>query len=171
MRAFGILTVLCIFAVGCKKQPKSTEPDTPPPKYVSSGGGPVAANQNGNLTVSGGQGAIQAPRMAAARTVNNAQLRDLHLSMSQSYLIDNKVPTVNEIMQEAQRNSQLLPLLKEEVVILTGATRGDQVWAYTQYPQRAGEHYVITSTGVEQLSPDDLRKRLEQQGAPIKMSK
>src|SRR5262245_54041506 len=124
MRSLGILTLLLV-VVGCKKQSKPTEPDSPPPKYVSSVGGPTAPNQNGNLTVSGGQGAIQAPRMAAARTVNNAQLRDLHLSMSQSYLIDNKVPSKDEIMQEAQKNSQLLPLLKEEVVILTGATRGE----------------------------------------------
>ena len=109
--------------------------------------------------------------MAAARTVNNAQLRDLHLSLSQSWLIDNHLPTVDEIMKGAEQNSQLMPLLKEEVVILTGATRGDQVWAYTKYPQRAGDHYVITSQGVEQMNPDDLRKRLEQQGAPIKMLK
>src|SRR5262249_7500939 len=124
--------------VGCKKGEKATQPDSKPVPYVSSGGGPTTPNQNGNLTVTGGQGAIQAPRMAAARTVNEAQMRDLHLSMSQSWLIDNKVPSVNEIMQEAQKNSQLLPLLKEEVIILTGATRGDQIWAYTQYPQRAG---------------------------------
>jgi hypothetical protein len=171
MRAIGILLVLSLVAAGCKKQSKPTELDSAPPKYVSSGGGSAAPNQSGNLTVSGGQGAIQAPRMAAARAVNNAQLRDLHLSMSQSYLVDNKLPSKDEIMQEAQKNSQLFPLLKEEVVILTGATRGDEIWAYTQYPQRAGDHYVITSQGVDQMSPEVLRKRLEQQRASIKMSK
>jgi hypothetical protein len=171
MRVIGILMVLCLVAAGCKKKSKPMEPDSTPPKHVSSGGGPAAPNQSGNLTVSGGQGAIQAPRMAAARTVNNAQLRDLHLSMSQSYLVDNKVPSKDEIMQEARKNSQLFPLLKEEVVILTGATRGDEIWVYTQYPQRAGDHYVITSQGVDQMSPEVLRKRLEQQRAPIKMSK
>jgi len=138
---------------------------------VSSGGGLTAPNQNGNLTVTGGQGAIQAPRMAAARTVNDAQMRELHLAISQSFLIDNHLPSSDEIMKMTRQNSQLQPLLKEEVIILTGATRGDQVWAYTRYPQQAGAHYVLTQQGVEHLSPDDLRKRLEVQGAPIKMAK
>ncbi len=159
------------FTAGCKKQPKETPPDTAPPPHVSSTGSAVAPNQNGNLSVTGGQGAIQGPRMAMAREVNQAQLKDLHLSMFQTWQIDNRLPMANEVMQEAKQNPQLLPLLKEEVIILTGATRGDQVWAYTQYPQRAGEHYVITQQGVEQMSPDVLRKRLESQGAPIKMSK
>jgi hypothetical protein len=171
MWPFRILFVVTVATLGCKKQPKSTQPDSDPPKHVSSGGGAVAPNQNGNLTVTGGQGAIQAPPMAAARTVNNAQLRDLHLSLSQNFLIDNTLPKPDEIMKEAQSNRQLYPLLKEEVVILTGATRGDQIWAYTQYPQRAGEHYAVTQQGVEQMSPEDLRKRLEQQRAPVKLSR
>jgi hypothetical protein len=166
-----MLTVaMACFAAGCK-QSKPTNPDTaPPPPYVSSGGGPAAPNQQGNLTVTGGQGAIQAPRMAIAREVNHAQLKDLHLSMFQTWQLDNRVPGKDEVMKDAQQNPQLLPLLKGEVIILTNATRGDQIWAYTQYPQRAGDHYVITQQGVEQMSPDVLRKRLEAQGAPIKLS-
>ena len=147
---------------------------TPPPKPVSSMGGTggvVAPNQNGNLTVTGGQGAIQSPRMAAARTINNAQLRDLHLSMSQAFLLDNRLPAPADVMKEAQQNPQLFPLLKDEVIILTGTNRGDGVWAYTQYPQRMGEHYVITQGGVVQMSPEELRKRLERQQSPVKMAK
>src|SRR5205823_13402597 len=140
--------------------------------YVSSGGGgPAAPNQQGNLTVTGGQGAIQSPRMAAARLVNQEQLKQLHLSMFQTWSLDNRVPTAAEVMQEARQNSQLLPLLKEEVIILTGTNQADGVWAYSQYPQRAGDHYVVTRQGVEQMSPDELRKRREQQKSPIKMSK
>jgi hypothetical protein len=170
MRSLIIMLVLTL-AAGCKKKPTDTSPDSPPPPHVSSVGGVGAPNQNGNLTVTGGQGAIQSPRMAAARLVNEAQLKDLHLSMSQTWLIDNRLPTPSDVMQEARQNSQLLPLLKEEVIVLTGATRGEQIWAYTQYPQRAGDHYVVTLQGVEQLSPEELRKRLEAQGAPIKMAK
>ncbi|MDB5306526.1 MAG: hypothetical protein JWO38_728 [Gemmataceae bacterium] len=143
---------------------------TPPPR-VSSVGGPVAPNQNGNLTVTGGQGAIQAPRMAAARTINNAQLKDLHLSMFQTWSLDNRVPSADEVMKEAQQNPQLYPLIKEEVIILTGTSRGDGVWAYSQYPQRMGDHYVITQQGVAQMAPEELRKRLEQQKSPVKLGK
>jgi len=177
MRAIAFVTLVLAVAVaaGCKKKPKETSPDSePPPKFVSSTGGAVAPNQNGNLSVSGGgsgYGAVQAVRKAAARTVNDAQMKDLHLSLFQTWQLDNRLPTAKEIMEEAKRNPQLLPLLQEEVIILTGANRGDQIWAYTQYPQRAGEHYAITSQGVEQMAPEVLKARLEQQGAPVKLSK
>lgn len=171
MRSLAFVALVVALA-GCNKKPKPAQPDTEPPKHVSSGGGALAPNQSGNLSVSGGGGgAVQATRKAAARTVNDAQMKDLHLSLSQAFLIDNRLPTAKEILDEARKNPQLLPLLQEEVIILTGATRGDQVWAYTQYPQRAGEHYVITSQGVEQIPPEALRGRLEQQGAPVKLAK
>ena len=135
--------VMAVVALGCGKKP-AKEPggdSTPPPiggalpatlpssgspaasdpKFVSSASGsnPVNPNQSGNLTVKGGEG-VQSPRMAAARTINNAQMKQLHLSMFQTFQLDNRVPDVNEIMQEAKQNRQLLPLLSEEVVILTG---------------------------------------------------
>ena len=171
------IVLLAVFAVaitlGCNKSKPTTQDTLPPPPtpYVSSGGGPAAPNQQGNLTVHGGEGAIQAPRMAAARLVNQIEMNQLYTSMFQTWLGDNRVPTNDEMMKEARQNPQMLPLLRDEVIILAGATRGDQVWAYTQYPQRAGEHYVITQQGVEQMSPEVLRKRLEAQGASIKMSK
>lgn len=178
MRRTMFVAVLMTAALGCKKEKKEANkggPDITPPAatYVSSVGGnnPVNPNQSGNLSVTGGQGAIQSPRMAAARTVNDVQLQQLHLSMSQTFLLDNRVPDINEIMQEARQNSQLFPLLKEEVIILTGTKDGNAVWAYTQYPQRNGNHYVIVSSGRVEMSPEDLRKRLEQERAPIKMSR
>ena len=187
----SMVLLIAIAALGCGKKP-AKEPGgdtTPPPaagsttpssgspagsdsKYVSSASGsnPVNPNQSGNLTVKGGEGAIQSPRMAAARTINNAQMKQLHLSMFQTFQLDNRVPDINEIMQEAKQNRQLLPLLIEEVVILTGTKSGDGVWAYSQYPQRSGNHYAITQQGVSEMSPEDLRKRLQQQMSTIKMS-
>ena len=153
---------------GARRNPA---PAPPPPKYSSSVGGVTAPNQSGNLTVTGGQGAIQSPRMAAARTVNNVQLTQLHLSMFQTWQLDNRVPSLEEITNEAKQNPQLYPLIKDEVIILTGTNRGDGVWAYTRFPQRMNEHYVIISTGVVQMAPEELRKRLEQQGSTIKMEK
>ena len=193
MRAHSFMVLLmALVAMGCGKKP-AKEPgadsapppaagSTPPssgspagsdPKFVSSASGsnPVNPNQNGNLTVKGGEGAIQSPRMAAARTINNAQMKQLHLSMFQTFQLDNRVPDVNEIMQEAKQNRQLLPLLTEEVVILTGTKNGDGVWAYSQYPQRNGNHYVVTQQGVSEMSPSDLKQSLEQQMSVVKMSK
>ena len=195
MRAHLFMALLmAVVALGCGKKP-AKEPggdSTPPPiggalpatlpssgspaasdpKFVSSASGsnPVNPNQSGNLTVKGGEG-VQSPRMAAARTINNAQMKQLHLSMFQTFQLDNRVPDVNEIMQEAKQNRQLLPLLSEEVVILTGTKNGDGVWAYSQYPQRNGNHYVVTQQGVNEMSPDDLKTRLEQQMSTVKMSK
>ena len=175
--------LMTVVLSGCGKTPKKDNgPDNnplpqpgvgspEPPKYVSSAGGnnPVNPNQSGNLTVKGGEG-VQSPRMAAARTINNAQLKQLHLSMFQTFQLDNRVPDITEVMNEAKQNRQLLPLLQEEVVILTGTKLGDGVWAYSQYPQRNGNHYVVTQQGVSEMSPADLRNRLTQEKSPIKMS-
>ena len=190
-KAIFVGAVMAVVALGCGKKP-AKEPggdSTPPPaagsttpssgtpaasdpKFVSSASGsnPVNPNQSGNLTVKGGEG-VQSPRMAAARTINNAQMKQLHLSTLQAFLSENRVPDVNEIMQEAKQNRQLLTLLTEEVVILTGTKNGDGVWAYSQYPQRNGNHYVVTQQGVNEMSPADLKTRLEQQMSVVKMSK
>jgi hypothetical protein len=172
MRTIAILLAF-VLLTGCKKS-KPTHADSDPPKHVSTVGGPTGPNQNGNLSVSGsgsGFGAPQAVRKAGARIANKIELDQLRLSLAQSWLIDNHLPTPAEIMKEYQQNPQVSPLLKEEVVILTGATRGDQIWAYTQYPQQGGEHFVVTNQGVENMAPEVLRARLEQEKAPIKLSK
>jgi glycerophosphoryl diester phosphodiesterase len=109
--------------------------------------------------------------MAAARTINNVQLTQLHLSMFQTWQLDNRVPSLEEITNEAKQNPQLYPLIKDEVIILTGTNRGDGVWAYSRFPQRMNDHYVVTAQGVSQMAPAELQKRLEQQGSPIKMDK
>ena len=190
-KSLFVWALMAVVALGCGKKP-AKEPggdSTPPPaagsttpssgtpaasdpKFVSSASGsnPVNPNQSGNLTVKGGEG-VQSPRMAAARTINNAQMKQLHLSMFQTFQLDNRVPDVSEIMQEAKQNRQLLTLLTEEVVILTGTKNGDGVWAYSQYPQRNGNHYVITQQGVSEMSPADLKTRLDQQMSAVKMSK
>jgi hypothetical protein len=187
LRLLSLLSM--VSALGCGKGPvKEKGADTAPPpaagtnqpvgtpgpgdpKFVSSAGGsnPVIPNQNGNLTVKGGEG-VQSPRMAAARTINNAQLKQLHLGMFQAWQLDNAVPGINETMAEAKQNRQLLPLLQEEVVILTGTKLGNGVWAYSQYPQRNGNHYVVLSEGVVEMSPTDLKSRLMRELSPIKMS-
>jgi len=172
--------VMVLVALGCGKGPvkekggDTTPPPaagTPDPKFVSSAGGtnPAIPNQNGNLTVRGGEG-VQSARMAAARTINNAQLKQLHLGMFQTWLSDNAMPGINEIMADVKQNRQLLPLIQEEVVILTGTKLGNAVWAYSQYPQRNGNHYVVLSEGVVEMSPTDLKSRLTQEKSPIKMS-
>ena len=186
---FRLLSLLSMLAaLGCGKGPvkeKSGDTTPPPaagtsqpvgtpgpsdPKFVSSAGGtnPVIPNQNGNLTPKGG--VIGGTRAAAARTVNDAQLRDLHLMMSQAFLLDNAMPGINEVMNEVKQNRQLLPLLQEEVVILTGTKLGSGVWAYSQYPQRNSNHYVVLSEGVVEMSPTDLKSRLMREMSPIKMS-
>lgn len=176
MRVLVMLAVaMTVALVGCGQKAKNQPADTgapPDPKHVSSVGGsnPVNPNQSGNLTGTGGQGAIQSTRTAAARTVNMVQLKQLHLSMFQTWQLDNRVQTANEVMQEARQNPQLLPLLTEEVIILTRTTRGDGVWAYTQYPQRSGSHYVVTQQGVVEMAPDDLKNRLQQQMSPVKLA-
>ncbi len=172
MRSVTILLML-ILATGCKKKSKDTQPDSPPPPPASSGGGAGIINQQGDLTVSGaGSGVgLQGPRKAAARIANRVQLDQLYKSMFTTYTIDNRVPNLDEVMADARQNSQLMTLIKDEVIFLTGSTLGDGIWAYTQFPQQAGNHFVVTRTGVEDMAPDELKRRLEQQKSAVKLSK
>lgn len=171
MRTLVCVAILAM-SVGCNKPPRFTGPsgDTQPtgqPQPQSTN--KTYSNPQGNLT--GGSGGIFAPRTAAARAVNQAQLRDLHLSMSQTFLLDNRVPSKDEIMKDAQMNPQLLPLLKDEIIVLTGTTSGDGIWAYTMYPQKAQEHFVVTKAGVVQMTADDLKRQLELQKSEVKLAK
>jgi hypothetical protein len=156
-----------VLASGCSKKAKTE------PANNTGGGGPNIVNQGGNLTVRGGEGAIQAPRMAAARTANEVELRDLHLGIFQAMQADpnETPPDLNEVKEIVRQNAKLAAHVKEEIVILTGSQQKDGVFAYTQWPQRMDQHYVVTKQGVEMMPAAELKKRLEAQKSPVKLSK
>jgi hypothetical protein len=168
MRSLLTLAVaVTLLAAGCKKAMDNVAKDA----SLGPNEKPKIIDTTGNLT-GGSGGAIQATRKAAARTVNMAQLDQLSKSIQTLMTLDpsNKVPTLSAIQQEIRQNGQLMGLINEDVIVLTGFTGADGVWAYTQWPQRANNHYVITRSGVVDMDQAALRQTLQTQKSPIKLS-
>jgi len=145
---------------------------TAPTRGGEEASGSKIVGTKGNLSVKGGEG-FGAPRAAAGRVLNQAELKDLHLGIFQSMQLDpgENPPGLEEVKQIVQQNSKMQKLVADEVVILTGSREKTGVFAYTQYPQRGGRHYVVTRSGVEEMEPAELKPRLEAQQSPIKMAK
>jgi type II secretory pathway pseudopilin PulG len=163
MKRLATLMMAGLVLAGCKKLTDTTPDPDEKPQIIPKG--------TGNLSVGNGSGgASQAVRKAAARTANDAQLNQLHLFISQAYSLNDRVPNANEIMQEIRTDGQLVALIKEEVIILTNNTQPEGIWAYTQWPQRNANHYIVTRSGRQEMSPADLRQALQAQGTTPKLS-
>jgi hypothetical protein len=169
MKRLAILFVLFVLPLGCKKamdkisDDAKLQPDEKP-QIIPKGGG--------DLT-SGSGGATQGVRNAAARTVNDVALKNLHDAISISESVDGAMPTADAIKKDkaVTQDKQLVGLINDEVIILTGAKNKDGIWAYTQWPQRAGEHYIIKASGRDSMPAAELEKALKAQGSPVKLQK
>lgn len=159
-------------SVASNDKPKPNTTPTPKPSGGGDASGSKFVSTKGNLTVKGGEGGFRAPLIAAGRVVNLAELKDLHLGIFQAMQLDpNEMPPdLTEVKEIVRQNSKTQKLLADEVVILTGSRNKTGIFAYTQWPQRAGKHYVVTRQGVEEMAPADLKKRLEDEGSPVKLS-
>jgi hypothetical protein len=113
----------------------------------------------------GSGGAAQAVRQAAVRTVNRNELNNIRLFIDTASAVG-QMPTRQEIMQSLQRDAQATyKLVEEGVIILTGTRSRENIWAYTYNPQTAaGEHLVVTASGIEQITTQRLTQMLKQQG-------
>jgi hypothetical protein len=114
----------------------------------------------------GGGGAYQAVRTAVKRTVNENELKNLHLFIETASGASGRMPGYQEIMAALQREApKTAKHIEDGDIVLTGARTREGIWAYTKDPQSvAGEHLVLTSSGIERMPPATLRQRLQQQG-------
>lgn len=194
MRQLVILNVIvCIVTLGCGKSKSrdmvseqrngvavsrtdtptaATEKNTTQTRLGNDPTESKLVNTKGNLTVKGGEGGIRAPLLAAARTVNLAELKDLHLAIFQAITLDpgETPPDLAEVQQMVRQNHKLQKLVADGVVILTGSREKSGIFAYTQWPQRGGRHYVVVKEGVVEMEPNALQKQLESQGSVVKLS-
>jgi hypothetical protein len=136
--------LLVVSLIGCSKKPKK-EPSPPPSKSKPVIPGPVGG--------------------AVRRVVAMNDMSQLHLFIENASLATGRMPTQQQILAELQRPApNLYALLNDKSVILTGVRAREGIWAYTQEPQHGGDHIVISSSGVQRMSPQALRQRLQQQG-------
>lgn len=168
MKRLTLLALLVLAPLGCKKALDKIGDDAKPgeneqPRVVPKGTGDL----------SGGGGATQSVRKAAARTVNDHYLSQLHqmIVATMTEDVDGRVPDANRIMEEIKNVGPLNNMVKDEIVILTNNRDPQGIWAYTKWPQRAGKHYVITASGRGEMSPAELTRALETQRSTVKLEK
>lgn len=160
MKRLAIL-LACLALAGCKKAMSKLEEDTQLGKDEKV----KLVNRQGDLTVGGGGGAVQAVRKAAARTINFNDLDQIHKLIYAAEIANGSIPNAQQILQDIrQAANKLAAGIDEGIIILTNNTQREGILAYTQWPQRANEHYVIRLSGVTSMARSDLETALRNQG-------
>jgi hypothetical protein len=161
---------LVVLTAGCKKASNtSTSTQTTPTSNASSGNefaahAPSGVVLNPGLGGGGGGGAAQAVRKAATRIVTQFEMKDIHLVIETAYGASGQMPSKEEIEAVLKsQKSKASPLLGERVIVLTGTRTRENIWAYTQDAQNSQGHFVATSNGIETISTEALRQRLERE--------
>jgi hypothetical protein len=160
-----------VLAAGCKKNVKA------PPKGSAQGqqpaaGQPAPGNQPGvhpgtgvvvnpGLGGGGGGGAAQMIKKAVNRTVNENELRGIHLLIN----TNDQMPSLQELNASLPRDApSTWKRVQDGSIVLTGTRSREHIWAYTADPQTVtGEHSVVTSSGVSRMPAQTLRQRLQQE--------
>ncbi len=167
-----ICLAVVVLTAGCKRMSKSGSKTTASPGSTSSSSdGPSVHGSTGVVlnpgVGGGGGGAAQAVRKAAMSAVTRNEMHDLHL------LIENasggsdtgQLPSKTEIMGYLQQaRSPVLKKIQDGSIVLTGARSRESIWAYTKEAQNNGGHFILSSSGIENLSADALQQRLRQEG-------
>ena len=147
----GLLLSSCLLGgiSGCMKE-------TPPPAIVTKPPVPLEAPAPG--------GAVQGIRKAVARTVSQAQMKDLHLFLENASAgsESGKLPTPKQTIETLKTDPSgrvLSSLIADGDIVLVGNPSRESVWAYTKdAPTKGG--IVISSSGVETLPADQVQQRL-----------
>jgi hypothetical protein len=109
-------------------------------------------------------GVAQAVPRTVARTVALNHLRNLQLFIYTVSLANGRMPTPEEITDAVQKAApQTHKLLQDGAIVLTGARSRQSIWAYTAEPQGGEQYLVVTSSGIERMTKETLRERLQQQ--------
>ena len=118
------------------------------------------------LAPPGPGGAVQTVRGAAVRTNVLAEMHSLQQLIETSWTANGKMPTKEEITRDLQKDAaKIYKMVESNVIVLTGTSNHDHVWAYTTTPHSvAGEFLVVTASSVGRMSKSELDDRLKQQG-------
>jgi hypothetical protein len=114
----------------------------------------------------GGGGAYQAVRTAVKRSVSQNEMHNLHLFIENTSAASGRMPSPQEIMAALPREApKLAKQIQDGDIVLTGARTRESIWAWTKEPQSvAGEHLILTASGIERMAGPVLNQRLRQQG-------
>jgi hypothetical protein len=176
MRKLLVIGLALALLGGCKKkttkvaQGPAPSEQAPVAQNGAAPGGQVPMHAPTGVVLGGGGGggggAVQAVRTAVKRSVSENDLKNLHLFIENASAASATMPSPQQITAEMQREApQLVKKIQNGDIVLTGTRTREGIWAYTKEPQSvAGEHLILTSSGIERMPATTLRQRLQQQG-------
>jgi hypothetical protein len=110
-------------------------------------------------------GVVQGVKQALDRTVIQSEMRNLQTTIAT--LPGEPMPTVEQINAELKRKSlKSYKLVQDKAIVLTGTRSRDHIWAYTADAQAGSEHLVLTESGVDRMTKEQLDRRLEKEKGP-----
>jgi hypothetical protein len=161
---------LVVLTAGCKKTNKSSSKTTTPSSSSASSDGPAVHAPTGvvlnpGLGGGGGGSAAGAARNRALREVTHHEMKNIQLFIEGASGANGQMPTVEQISAALQKEApKTWKLVQDKVIVLTGTRSRENIWAYTPDAQGAAGHYIVSPNGVENISTQELRQRLQQQG-------
>jgi hypothetical protein len=105
----------------------------------------------------GSGGAPQAVRGAVNRVVTAAELKDLHLFMTNAKLSMGRVPTSQETwaaINQPDGNRQLAQLIQDGLLILVPNPQDEGLWAYAKEAATTGG-WVLTHSEPRRVTPQE----------------
>jgi hypothetical protein len=148
MRKLLVVGVLALVVIaGCKKRVSKTEEDT------------------SRDVVPGAGAAVQGVRLAVNRTVNQNEMENIRLFIETASSASGKMPSRAEVEQALQREApKTWKMVQDKSITLTGVQSREGIWAYTTDPQTpAGEHLVVSGSGIERMNGQVMAQRLKMQ--------
>jgi hypothetical protein len=102
----------------------------------------------------------QVAKNVKSNAINGPQMHGLQLHITTMELANNRMPSKEEILAYVKKEDpKLSKLLEEGVIVLTGATTREGVWAYEKdAPTNGG--WVITGSGESKMTAEELKQRL-----------
>lgn len=159
MKRLALLLIVFASPLGCKDKKESTEQaDT-------------KVSGKGNLSVGDGSGAAQAVRKAVNRSANMQKLEQMKTSIEAISDQGGSFPSAEQIKESFKLDRQSTQMINDEIVILTDTRNFNSIWAYTKWPQQAGNHFTLQPSGIVPMSPADLKTALEGQGSKVILDK
>jgi hypothetical protein len=159
MRRLGFLLLAAsVAAVGCNltinvpKRPTEATETTPTSAPVD--------DRNTNYRPD--QSVLRNTKRAGDRAAMMNDISQLGLLINALDLLNNKMPTKAEIMADLEANVQardILKKIKEGVIILTGSTNRDGLWAYEVDADKVGG-IVYYGGRAERATAEDVKKYL-----------
>jgi hypothetical protein len=75
-----------------------------------------------------------------------------------------EMPTVEQIAAALQKEApKTWKLVQEKAIVLTGTRSRESIWAYTPEVQNSAGHFIVSSSGVDNVSAQALNQRLKQE--------